>query len=189
MGKDRGRVQRGGVRMAATGGRRRGGGVRVTSMGRDLVLAVGLVGICLGGAAVFVKAAVETGGGVPVLPVVTVLLLAAGVALARWSISPGLRRSTACPPSPRGPMGPGAPQIRRFPGGRTADHEPARGGFERPRPHDRGRGRLRAHGRSAVRSGWLPAGGSGRWCWGLGSRCDRHDGGRAACGHPVQALR
>ncbi|MFJ3514577.1 MULTISPECIES: restriction endonuclease [unclassified Streptomyces] len=95
--------------MAATGGRRRGGGVRVTSMGRDLVLAVGLVGICLGGAAVFVKAAVETGGGVPVLPVVTVLLLAAGVALARWSISPGLRRSTACTPSPRGPMGPGAP--------------------------------------------------------------------------------
>nr|MDT0516432.1 restriction endonuclease [Streptomyces sp. DSM 41633] len=95
--------------MTASGGHRRDGGVRVASMRRDLVLAVGLVGICLGGAAVFVKAAVETGGGVPVLPVATVLLLAAGMALARWSIVPGPRRSTARRPGPPGPIGPGAP--------------------------------------------------------------------------------
>ncbi|WP_404953502.1 restriction endonuclease [Streptomyces sp. 147326] len=81
----------------------------MASTGRDVVLAVGLVGICLGGAAVFVKAAVETGGGVPVLPIVTVLLLAAGVALARWSIVPGSRRSTARRPGPPDPFGPGAP--------------------------------------------------------------------------------
>ncbi|MEU9081319.1 restriction endonuclease [Streptomyces sp. NPDC048357] len=78
-------------------------------MGRDVVLAVGLVGICLGGAAVFVKAAVETDGGIPVLPIVTVLLLAAGVALARWSIVPGQRRPTARRPGPPGPMGPDEP--------------------------------------------------------------------------------
>ncbi|MDX3533769.1 restriction endonuclease [Streptomyces sp. MB09-01] len=71
-------------------------------MGRDVVLAVGLVGICLGGAAVFVRAAVET-GRVPVLPIVTVIVLAVGVALARWSIAPGLRRSPVRRPSARGP--------------------------------------------------------------------------------------
>ncbi|MFG2989510.1 restriction endonuclease [Streptomyces sp. NPDC048257] len=95
--------------MKASGGRRREGGVRVASMGRDVVLAVGLVGACLGGAAVFVKTAAETGGGIPVVPIVIVLLLAAGVALARWGIAPGLRRSTTCRPRPHGPMEPGAP--------------------------------------------------------------------------------
>ncbi|MEU9161349.1 restriction endonuclease [Streptomyces sp. NPDC048424] len=78
-------------------------------MGRDVVLAVGLVGICIGGAAVFVKAAVETGGGVPVLPIATVLLLAAGVALARWSIVPGPYGSTLRRSVPPGPMGLDAP--------------------------------------------------------------------------------
>ncbi|WP_037806203.1 restriction endonuclease [Streptomyces sp. NRRL F-2580] len=93
--------------MTASGGRRRDGGVRVASLGRDVVLAVGLVGICLGGAAVFVKAAVETGGDAPVLPIATVLLLAAGVALARWSITPSLRRTTGRRPVPPGPVWPG----------------------------------------------------------------------------------
>ncbi|MER6313188.1 restriction endonuclease [Streptomyces sp. NPDC001581] len=76
-------------------------------MGRDVVLAVGLVGICLGGAAVFVKAAVET-GRVPVLPIVTVLVLAAGAALARWSVAPGLRRTPVRQPGSRGPAEPEA---------------------------------------------------------------------------------
>lgn len=104
--------------MTASGGHRRDGGVRVASMRRDLVLAVGLVGICLGGAAVFVKAAVETGGGVPVLPVATVLLLAAGMALARWSIVPGPRRSTARRPGPPARSGRGRrhPALGQRPG-------------------------------------------------------------------------
>ncbi|MFE9931182.1 restriction endonuclease [Streptomyces sp. NPDC005533] len=92
--------------MTASAGRRREGSVRVASLGRDVVLAVGLVGICLGGAAVFVKTAVETGGGAPVLPIATVLLLAAGVALARWSIAPFLGRPTGPRPVPPGPMEP-----------------------------------------------------------------------------------
>ncbi|MFF3675286.1 restriction endonuclease [Streptomyces sp. NPDC002120] len=80
---------------------------------------MGLVGICLGGAAVFVKAAVETDGDAPVLPIATALLLAAGVALARWSITPSLRRATGRRPGPPGPMGPPAaapePQTARLP--------------------------------------------------------------------------
>ncbi|MFD9367455.1 restriction endonuclease [Streptomyces sp. NPDC060020] len=84
-----------------------------------MVLAVGLVGICLGGAAVFVKAAVETDGDAPVLPIATMLLLAAGVALARWSITPSLRHATGRRPGPPGPMGPPAaapePETTRLP--------------------------------------------------------------------------
>ncbi|MFD9305645.1 restriction endonuclease [Streptomyces sp. NPDC060048] len=96
--------------MTASGGRRRGGGEGAASVGRDVVLAVGLVGICLGGSAVFVRTAAEAGGGgVPVMPVVTVVILAAGVALARWSVAPGRRRSRTLGPGTRGPGGPTAP--------------------------------------------------------------------------------
>ncbi|MFD3680643.1 restriction endonuclease [Streptomyces sp. NPDC058613] len=58
---------------------------------------MGLVGICVGGLAVFLKAAGGSGSGVPVVPVVTALVLAAGVALAKWGVSPVRRRSAARP--------------------------------------------------------------------------------------------
>ncbi|MEV7730419.1 restriction endonuclease [Streptomyces sp. NPDC087917] len=63
--------------------------------GRDVVLAVGLVGICVGGLAVFLKAAKAAGTGIPVAPIATVAVLAAGIALAKWSIAPVRRRSRA----------------------------------------------------------------------------------------------
>ncbi|MGW7440684.1 restriction endonuclease [Streptomyces sp. NPDC054849] len=95
--------------MAAYGGRRRGAGDGAASVGRDVVLAVGLVGICLGGSALFVRTAAAAGGGVPVMPIVTMTVLAAGVALARWSVAPGRRHSPARGPGSREPVGPGVP--------------------------------------------------------------------------------
>ncbi|GGZ72703.1 restriction endonuclease [Streptomyces subrutilus] len=64
-------------------------------IGRDVVLAVGLAGICVGGVAVFLKTAGAAAPGIPVVPVAIVLVLLAGLALARWSISPVRRRSLA----------------------------------------------------------------------------------------------
>ncbi|MFJ7586413.1 restriction endonuclease [Streptomyces sp. NPDC097617] len=68
-------------------------------MGRDVMLAVGLVGICLGGLAVFVRTTAQAGvgGGIPVMPILTVIVLATGVALARWSMAPVRRRVPAYP--------------------------------------------------------------------------------------------
>ncbi|MEU9235517.1 restriction endonuclease [Streptomyces subrutilus] len=40
----------------------------------------------------FVKTAAVAGGGMPVMPIVTAVVFAAGVALARWSVAPGRRR-------------------------------------------------------------------------------------------------
>ncbi|WP_308345230.1 restriction endonuclease [Streptomyces sp. ISL-94] len=60
----------------------------------------------------FVRTAAVAGGGIPVMPIVTTAVLAAGVALARWSVAPGPRRSPARGPGSRGPGGPvglGAP--------------------------------------------------------------------------------
>ncbi|GHI83211.1 restriction endonuclease [Streptomyces xanthophaeus] len=97
--------------MTASGGRRRGGDDGAASVVRDVVLAVGLVGICLGGLAVFFRTAATAGGvGVPVMPVVTVIILAAGVVLARWSVAPGRRRSPAHGPVSREPGAPAAPE-------------------------------------------------------------------------------
>ncbi|MEU9253694.1 restriction endonuclease [Streptomyces sp. NPDC048270] len=79
---------------------------------------MGLVGICLGGAAVFVKTAAVAGGGIPVMPIVTAIVFAAGVALARWSIAPSRRRSPGRGPGLRaagGPAGPGAPAPAAVP--------------------------------------------------------------------------
>ncbi|MFF1411931.1 restriction endonuclease [Streptomyces sp. NPDC058289] len=76
-------------------------------LGRDVVLAVGLAGICVGGLAVFLKTAAGAGAGVWVVPVATAVVLAVGAALAKWSVSPVRRRSTA-PPAP-GPAGHGDP--------------------------------------------------------------------------------
>ncbi|MFD6969954.1 restriction endonuclease [Streptomyces sp. NPDC059979] len=95
--------------MATSGGGRRGRGDGAASVGRDVVLAVGLVGICLGGSALFVRTAAAAGGGVPVMPVVVLIVLATGVALARWSVAAGRHRSPALGPGARGPVRPDAP--------------------------------------------------------------------------------
>ncbi|MER6449229.1 restriction endonuclease [Streptomyces venezuelae] len=98
--------------MATTGGRRDGRGDGAASVGRDAVLAVGLVGICLGGVAVFVRTTAATGGGIPVMPIATVIILVAGVVLARWSLAP-VRRAPAYPekacPAAAGVEGPAFP--------------------------------------------------------------------------------
>ncbi|MFJ7272381.1 restriction endonuclease [Streptomyces sp. NPDC099050] len=75
-------------------GRRKAGGGAAT-LGRDVVLAVGLAGICVGGLAVFLK----TATGAWAVPVAGAVVLAVGVTLAKWTVSPGRRRSTA-PPAP-----------------------------------------------------------------------------------------
>ncbi|MFD3550450.1 restriction endonuclease [Streptomyces sp. NPDC058655] len=70
-------------------------------IGRDVVLVVGLAAICVGGLAVFLRAAGAADTGVPVVPVATAVVLAIGVALAKWSVSPVRRRSAVGPvPAP-----------------------------------------------------------------------------------------
>lgn len=83
--------------MTLPGEGRRTAGRGSASFGRDVVLAVGLAGICVGGLAVFLKAAGGSGAGVPVIPVVTAVVLAVGVALAKWGVSPVRRRSGVRP--------------------------------------------------------------------------------------------
>ncbi|MFD6891874.1 hypothetical protein ACFWBW_36340, partial [Streptomyces sp. NPDC059957] len=89
--------------MTLPGEEARAAGRGSASFGRDVVLAVGLAGICVGGLAVFLK----TGAGGWVAPVVTAVVLAVGVALVKWNVSPVRRRSTA-PPAP-GPAAHGDP--------------------------------------------------------------------------------
>ncbi|MFJ9789573.1 restriction endonuclease [Streptomyces globosus] len=111
--------------MAAARVRRRGrsgGGGGAAPVGRDVVLAVGLVAICLGGAALFVRTAVGAGGGLPVMPLLTMATLAAGVALARWSVAPG-PRPPAAPPAAGAPGRPEpAPELPEV-GPEALDHE------------------------------------------------------------------
>ncbi|MCX5403084.1 restriction endonuclease [Streptomyces sp. NBC_00335] len=87
-------------------GRRKAGGGSAP-FGRDVVLAVGLVGICVGGLAVFLKTAAGAGAEVWVVPVAAAVVLAVGVALAKWSVSPVRRRSTT--PGAPGPAAHGDP--------------------------------------------------------------------------------
>ncbi|MFE1873808.1 restriction endonuclease [Streptomyces sp. NPDC059496] len=70
---------------------------RDATLGRDLVLAVGLAATAVGGPAVFVKATSAAGTRMPVLPVAAATLLLLGVAFAAWSMSP-VRGRTAAPP-------------------------------------------------------------------------------------------
>lgn len=79
--------------MAISRGCRDGAGDGAASVGRDVMLAVGLVGICLGGLAVFVRTAARAGGSVRVMPIVTVIILVTAVALARWCLAPVRRRT------------------------------------------------------------------------------------------------
>ncbi|MET9324442.1 restriction endonuclease [Streptomyces sp. NPDC003038] len=81
--------------MPRSGGRRRTAGRGSASVGRDVLLAAGLVGIGVGGLAVFVRTVAMAGNGAAVVPIAAVVLLAGGVALARWSVAPGHRRSRA----------------------------------------------------------------------------------------------
>ncbi|MCY0926871.1 restriction endonuclease [Streptomyces sp. H27-H1] len=83
--------------MTSSGEDRGTSGHGSASFGRDVVLAVGLAGICVGGLAVFLKAAGGAGAGMPVVPVVTAVVLGVGVALAKWGVSPVRRGSTARP--------------------------------------------------------------------------------------------
>ncbi|MFJ7203723.1 restriction endonuclease [Streptomyces sp. NPDC098789] len=61
------------------------------SLVRDVVLAVGLVAICLGGLAVFLRSTGADGAGAFVIPLGTAVLLATGVALAKRGMSPDRR--------------------------------------------------------------------------------------------------
>ncbi|MFF2789852.1 restriction endonuclease [Streptomyces sp. NPDC058049] len=81
-------------RESRSGVRRRG-----ATLGRDLVLAVGLAATAVGGPAVFVKATSAAGTRMPVLPVAAAAVLLIGVVFAGWSMSPVRRRPTA-PPVP-----------------------------------------------------------------------------------------
>ncbi|WP_354384190.1 restriction endonuclease [Streptomyces sp. PvR034] len=60
---------------------------------RDVVLAVGLVAICLGGLAVFLRSTGADGAGAFVLPLGTAVLLATGVALAKRGLAPDRRHA------------------------------------------------------------------------------------------------
>ncbi|WP_078913423.1 MULTISPECIES: restriction endonuclease [unclassified Streptomyces] len=80
--------------MAISRGRRgEGAGDGAASVGRDVMLAVGLVGICLGGLVVFLRTTARAGIGIPVMPIVTVIIVVAGLALARCGLAPVGRRT------------------------------------------------------------------------------------------------
>ncbi|MFB6613302.1 restriction endonuclease [Streptomyces sp. NPDC056367] len=66
--------------------------VRGTGLGRDVVLVVGLVGIGIGGLVAFVKAAPESGAGLPVSPIAALVVLLLGAVLVKWTVAPGRRR-------------------------------------------------------------------------------------------------
>ncbi|MBT1184544.1 restriction endonuclease [Streptomyces sp. CJ_13] len=72
---------------------------RGTPIGRDVVLAIGLAGVVVGGLVTFVKAVGASGTRLPVVPVVLAAILLSAVALAGWSVAPARRR-------PAGPPGP-----------------------------------------------------------------------------------
>ncbi|MFE2147618.1 hypothetical protein ACFXA3_38830, partial [Streptomyces sp. NPDC059456] len=94
--------------------------VRGAGSGRDVVLAVGLLGIGIGGLAAFVKAAPASWDGLPVPPIAALAVLMLGAVLVKRSMAPGRRgvrppapggggaRGAAAPPRPPPPRG-GAP--------------------------------------------------------------------------------
>ncbi|MFD9415809.1 restriction endonuclease [Streptomyces goshikiensis] len=96
---------------------------RGTPIGRDVVLAVGLAGVGVGGLVTFVKAVGASGTRLPVLPVVLAAVLLSAVALAGWSVAP-VRRRPAGHPVPDGPGLPDVPDVPDVPDlGTTAlDH-------------------------------------------------------------------
>ncbi|WP_183069426.1 restriction endonuclease [Streptomyces sp. gCLA4] len=88
------------------------------SLGRDAVLALGLLGIAVAGVAAFVKAAPGSGGGLPLAPVAILIVLVAGSLMARWSLAPGRRRVRPVRPSRRAEPPADLPDV----GGEALDH-------------------------------------------------------------------
>ncbi|MFD9339628.1 restriction endonuclease [Streptomyces sp. NPDC060028] len=92
--------------------------------GRDVVLAVGLVGICVGGLAVFLKAvgvADVAGAGGSVVPIAMAVLITVGVAVARWSVAPVRRPTPVRRPSAPDAYAHPAPQVPDV-AGEALDH-------------------------------------------------------------------
>ncbi|MEU6313995.1 restriction endonuclease [Streptomyces sp. NPDC047014] len=65
---------------------------RPGSLGRDAVLAIGLIGTGIGGVAAFLKAVPEGGLQLPVAPVAALAVLLLGILLAKWGFAPVRRR-------------------------------------------------------------------------------------------------
>ncbi|MFJ9550523.1 restriction endonuclease [Streptomyces erythrochromogenes] len=73
---------------------------RSGSLGRDAVLALGLLGTGIAGVAAFLKAAAATDAGrFPVAPVAALAVLLLGALLAKWSFAPVRRRAGAPRPT------------------------------------------------------------------------------------------
>lgn len=91
----------------------------------DVVLAVGLVGIGVGGLAAFLKAAPASVAGLPAMLIAAAVLLL-GAALAKWSIAPSRhheRRRTRAPrPDARAAGYPAGPTDLPAVGGEALDH-------------------------------------------------------------------
>ncbi|MGW2670677.1 restriction endonuclease [Streptomyces sp. NPDC001272] len=74
--------------------------MRRPGVGRDAVLALGLLGTAVAGVAAFVKAASADGVRPPVAPVAAVVVLLLGVFLAKWSLAPVRRRAAGYAETP-----------------------------------------------------------------------------------------
>ncbi|MFD5419300.1 restriction endonuclease [Streptomyces sp. NPDC127069] len=100
--------------------------------GRDAVLALGLLGTAVAGAAAFLKAVSADGGmGLPVAPFAALALLLLGVFLAKWSLTPVRRRRQTRAGSPWAESGAPAPADLPDIGGGALDHAGADAdGFE-----------------------------------------------------------
>ncbi|MGO4460309.1 restriction endonuclease [Streptomyces sp. M-16] len=70
-------------------------------LGRDALLALGLLGTAVAGVAAFLKAAPADGVRLPVTPIAALAVLLLGALLAKWSFAPVRRR----PGGPRRPAG------------------------------------------------------------------------------------
>ncbi|MFJ3877067.1 hypothetical protein ACIPW5_06370 [Streptomyces sp. NPDC090077] len=75
------------------------GPARHPGAGRDVVLALGLLGTALAGIAAFVKAVGADGLRLPLAPIATVAVLLLGVLLAKWGCAPAHRRPRTTPPA------------------------------------------------------------------------------------------
>ncbi|MFJ8210639.1 restriction endonuclease [Streptomyces sp. NPDC096033] len=105
------------------------GPARRTGQGRDVVLALGLLGTAVAGVAAFLKAVSADGIRLPMAPVVALALLLLGVLLARWSLAPARRRRRTPPPD--GSAEASSPADLPDLGGEALDHAAADAdGFE-----------------------------------------------------------
>ncbi|MET9650785.1 restriction endonuclease [Streptomyces sp. NPDC006460] len=86
--------------MTTAGQDRRVAGRGTVPIGRDVVLAVGLVGTCVGGLALFLKTVESAGSRTAVLPLLIVATLVVAMVIIRWSVSPVRGRLSAPPAEP-----------------------------------------------------------------------------------------